>query len=121
VGPVLAKDAVGAWGERVATRHLEASGMLVVARNWRCPTGELDIVGWDGDVLVVVEVKTRRGARFGAPLEAVTPAKAARLRRLAFAYVAAHDLGRPTLRIDCIGVTLPARGAPEVVHLRGVC
>ena len=94
-----AKDALGAYGERVAAAHLVAAGMTVLDRNWRCPIGEIDIVARDGDVLVVCEVKTRRGDGFGHPLEAVTARKAARLRRLA-ARLDRRAAGAPAGRAD---------------------
>ena len=80
---MAAKDAVGRYGERVVARRLDALGWEVLDRNWRCALGELDIVAADHGCLVAVEVKTRRTATFGSPLEAVTPAKVARLRKLA--------------------------------------
>src|SRR5689334_23085538 len=83
-----ATDAVGAYGERVAVRALEAAGMRVLDRNWRCRRGELDIVALDGRTIVFCEVKTRRTASFGAPAEAVGPAKVRRLRALAAAWLA---------------------------------
>lgn len=115
-----AKDAVGAYGERVAAAHLVAAGMVVLDRNWRCPSGELDIVARDGDVLVFCEVKTRSGEGYGLPLEGVTPRKAARLRRLAAAWIHEHDLHVADVRIDLVGVLRSRRGAAEVDHVRGV-
>ncbi|WP_036969335.1 YraN family protein [Promicromonospora kroppenstedtii] len=76
------KDGVGRYGERVAVRHVEARGWRVLDTNWRGSEGELDIVALDGDVLVVVEVKTRSGLGFGHPAEAVTPRKLTRIKRL---------------------------------------
>jgi putative endonuclease len=76
------KDGVGRYGERVAVRHVEARGWRVLDTNWRGTEGELDIVALDGDVLVVVEVKTRSGLGFGHPAEAVTPRKLTRIKRL---------------------------------------
>lgn len=116
-------QAVGEYGERVAARHLESLGMEVLATNWRCRWGEVDIVALDGASLVFCEVKTRRGGGFGSPVEAVTPLKAARLRRLAGAWVDAHpDLARraPYLRIDVVGVLRPPRGKAVIDHLVGV-
>ena len=80
-----ARKALGRYGEDLAARRLREAGMTVLERNWRCAEGEIDIVARDGDALVVCEVKTRaRGAgTFEHPMAAVTPAKAARLRRLA--------------------------------------
>ena len=117
---MLAKDAVGAYGERVAAAHLVASGMVVLDRNWRCVAGEIDIVARDGDTLVFCEVKTRTGIRFGEPLEGVTARKAARLRRLAAAWMHERQLHVPDVRIDLVGVLRPRRGAAEVEHVRGV-
>src|SRR5256885_9849924 len=73
-----AKDAVGAYGERVAVRYLLDQGMVLLDRNWRCGTGELDAVLRDGEAVVFAEVKTRRGGRFGTPAGARLPAKGQR-------------------------------------------
>ena len=117
---MLTKDAVGAYGERIAAAHLAAQGMIVLDRNWRCSAGEIDIVARDGDVLVICEVKTRRSTTFGDPLEAVTARKAARLRRLAAAWMGERGLRPPEVRIDLVGVLRPARGPARVEHVRGV-
>jgi putative endonuclease len=119
-GAVLAKDAVGAYGERVAAAHLASAGMVVLDRNWRCSSGEIDIVARDGDVLVFCEVKTRTSVAFGTPLEAVTPRKAARLRRLAAAWMRERSVHVPEVRIDIVGVLRPTRGPARVEHVRGV-
>ena len=113
-------DAVGDYGERVAVRHLTGSGMQVLERRWRCRYGEIDIVALDGDCLVVCEVKTRRSSRAGSPLEAVTPAKLARLRLLCGAWLAAQDHRFGGVRIDVVAVLLPRRGAAVVEHLKAV-
>ena len=117
---MAAKDEVGRHGERVVARLLEGEGWEVLARNWRCSLGELDIVAVEGECLVAVEVKTRRSAAFGSPQEAVTAAKLARLRRLVGAWLAAQDRHFREIRIDVCAVTLPRSGAAVVEHLRGV-
>ena len=111
---------IGRYGEQVAVRRLVADGMVLVDRNWRCPSGELDLVLRDGEVLVFCEVKTRTSAAYGHPLEAVGPAKAARLRRLAVLWVEEHGLHPAGLRIDLVGVLLGEAGPAEVEHVRGV-
>ncbi|MFH8287890.1 MULTISPECIES: YraN family protein [Streptomyces] len=120
--PQRARSALGRYGEGLAARRLAEAGMTVLARNWRCGrTGEIDIVARDGDVLVVCEVKTRRGDAFEHPLAAVTPEKAQRLRDLAQGWIQAHGGAPPGgVRIDVVGVILPPRGAPAVEHVRGV-
>ena len=114
-----ARDAVAAYGERVAARHLVTEGMQILDRNWRCRHGEIDIVARDADSLVFCEVKTRRGAGFGAPVEAVVAAKARRLRRLAAQWLAVNDEHAPEIRFDVIGVVPRRAGAASVEHLRG--
>ena len=111
---------LGAYGERVAARRLVDEGMVLVDRNWRCDLGEIDLVLREGDVLVFCEVKTRTSAAYGHPLEAVGPAKGARLRRLAARWLEEHDVHPSGLRIDLVGVLLADRGAAEVEHVRGV-
>jgi putative endonuclease len=113
-------QAVGRYGERVAATHLEADGMQLLARNWRCPHGEIDIVAVDAGCLVVAEVKTRSSTRCGAPVEAVTPRKLARLRRLTAAWLADQPAGFADIRIDVLDVLCRPRGAATVTHLRGV-
>jgi putative endonuclease len=116
-----AKDGLGRYGEQVAVAHLQAAGLEVLQRNWRCALGEIDVVAVDGDCLVVCEVKTRRSVVAGSPLEAVTAAKLARLRRLTAAWLAEQDRHFAQIRIDVVGVLRPARGPALVEHLRGVC
>ncbi len=94
--------------------------MVLLDRNWRCETGEIDLVLRDGRVLVVCEVKTRSSTVFGHPLEAVTGAKADRLRELAVRWVTAHDLRVQGVRIDLVGVLMQPRGRPVLEHVRGI-
>ena len=114
------KDEVGRFGERLAAEALAADGLTLLDRNWRCPDGELDIVATEGDVLAFVEVKTRSTLAYGDPAEAIGPAKAARLRRLALRWLEAHP-GRnwPELRFDVVAVVRRAPGGPSVRHVRG--
>jgi putative endonuclease len=115
---------LGRIGEVLAVRHLERAGWTVVARNWRAggeTRGELDVVAWDGSVLVFCEVKTRRGTGAGGPLDAVTPAKLAQLRRLATAFLAVSGLRAGEVRFDAVGVAWPdGGGRVQITHLRGL-
>jgi len=94
----------------------------VVERNWRCREGEIDIVAVepDGRTLVVVEVKSRAGLRFGAPLETITYAKACRLRRLAALYVRQSGLRPHLIRVDAVGVLWPRGGECQFTYARGI-
>jgi putative endonuclease len=112
--------ALGAFGERVAADHLRSLGMVVLARNWHCRFGEIDIVARDGATLVICEVKTRTGDSHGTPREAVLGRKAVRLRRLAAHWLAVHDIEPAAVRIDVVSVVLPRRGAPHVERVAGV-
>lgn len=100
----VARQRLGASGERRAARRYEAAGWEVVARNWRCAGGELDLVVRRGDVLAFVEVKTRVSDRFGHPAEAVTVAKQRRIRRLASQFCADTGLRARELRFDVVSV-----------------
>ena len=114
------KDLLGRQGEQVAADFLTEAGLAVLDRNWRCSQGEIDIVAADGPVLVVCEVKTRSGVRFGTPLEAVTRQKAWRQRRLAVLWLREHNVLYDEIRIDVIGVLRTGAGAFSVEHVRGV-
>jgi putative endonuclease len=122
---VRTKDVLGRHGELLAARHLESSGIRVLDRNWRCSAGEIDIVGEDDGTLVICEVKTRRGFGFGFPAEAVTTAKAQRLRTLALRWLQENRRewpdrrGFPDLRFDVVSVVLPPDGPAVLEHLRG--
>ncbi|MFI9275336.1 YraN family protein [Kitasatospora sp. NPDC052896] len=145
-----AHTALGRYGEEVAARRLGLDGLQVLERNWRCSDGELDIVALDGETVAVCEVKTRSERGFQQPPEAIGPAKAERLRRLAqrwlserwplhFGLLAERVAGgapaaEPAVppadqavplppggvRIDLVCVVSRIRGAALVEHLRGV-
>jgi putative endonuclease len=101
---------LGAWGENVAATRLEADGYRIVARNWRCAQGEIDLIAQAGDgLLVFVEVKTRRGHSMGLPEEALTPHKSRKLIQLAEIYLGDHNLD-VEWRLDLMAVELDQRG-----------
>ena len=76
-----ARVARGKWAEELVSRWYQQHGYVIVARNWRCKRGELDVVACKDGVLVVCEVKARASNAFGTPAEAVTPAKQLKVRR----------------------------------------
>jgi putative endonuclease len=109
--PTNARVQLGKWGEDCACRELERRGYVILERRYRTRRGEIDIVATDSGVLVFVEVKARRGAAFGMPLEAVTSQKQRRLLQLAATYLAARHLADVPCRFDVVSVSCPP-GAP---------
>jgi len=107
-----ARRALGDLGEAAAAAFLQRQGATLVARNWRCRSGEIDLVAQLGDQLLFVEVRTRRlGVPGPTPEESIGPAKARRLERLAYAYLSAAALPDETAwRIDLIAVEVDAAG-----------
>ena len=114
------RQELGRDGEDAAAGYLTQRGMQLVCRNWRCRYGEIDIIAREGAVLVFCEVKTRRGTAFGVPLEAITAAKLARMRRLAVLWLEEVGGHRGPIRIDAVGVLRHRDGRFEIEHLRGV-
>ena len=108
--PTDPRQHLGRLGERLAAEHLQRLGCAIVARNHRTRHGEIDLVACDGQTLIFVEVKTRRGG--GDPWDALHPGKQAQVRRMASAYLAqATDRPRVALlRFDAIGVVIDPRG-----------
>lgn len=113
---------MGEQGERAVADWYGDRGFTVVAQNWRTRTGEIDLVAMSGDLVVFCEVKTRTSNRFGAPVEAVTPTKVRRLRRLGAEWLsearAAGDIPRGLdVRFDVASVTFErGRLSVEVVE-----
>ena len=102
----------------MAVALLKREGYRILERNYRCPFGEVDIVACDGKTLVFVEVKTRRGAGYGHPSEAVTHGKRRRLRKIA-RYFLQHrgvDEGVP-VRFDVVALML-SRDKAEIELIR---
>jgi len=113
-----AKDAVGAYGERVAVDYLVAHGMELIDRNWRAGRGEIDAVLRDRDTIVFAEVKTRRSDAFGTPAEAISYAKQVQLRKLAVAWLAQSSEHYAEVRFDIVSVLPQRRGPALVEHVR---
>jgi putative endonuclease len=109
----------GTRSERAAARHLRRQGYRVLARNWTCPHGELDLVAADGGTVVFVEVRSTGGDDAARPAASVDEAKQARLTRVALYYLQQHGLlGRPA-RFDVLALSWPpGRREPQVVHHR---
>ena len=110
--------ALGRRGEDLAHRFLRRAGYVIVARNYRLPTGdgEADLIAWDGDTLVIVEVKARQSDEYGPPDRAVGNDKRAHLRRLARAYARKTDT--PWDRVRCDVVTVVFEAGPRLQLVR---
>lgn len=115
-----ARAALGVAGENMAQQYLTDRGMVLLDRNWRCREGEIDLVLRDGDAVVVCEVKTRRTTTFGDPIQAITRAKLARLRRLAGCWLADHPMPARGVRLDIVALLQHPDGSFSVDHRRGV-
>lgn len=103
-------------GEDAAAEAYRRSGFEVIERNYRCPSGEIDLILRNGSTIVFAEVKARSSDRFGSPVLAVDARKQARLRRLAAAWLSARRPGRVNVRFDVVSVIVtPTRTEVSVV------
>ena len=107
---------IGQRGEAAAREFLESRGCTILDTNYRCPWGEVDIVASEGDTLVFVEVRARRGGAMGTPEESVTPTKARRLIMTAQHYRQSHP-SPPDWRIDLVAVRMDRLGHVRRVSL----
>jgi putative endonuclease len=122
------RQRLGDFGEQAAAAYLTRHGYTILARNWRCRAGEIDLIARQGAQLVFVEVRTRRSNQYGpAPAETITPAKQARLIALAYAYLetcateeAGKEAGEETIswRIDVVAIELGRGG--RIAHLEHI-
>ena len=113
-------QAAGRRGEDLAHRYLQRKGFVIVARNYRLPSadGEADLIAWDGDTLVFVEVKSRESAEYGPPDRAIGPEKLGHMMRVARAYTRKTDTPWDRVRFDVISVLLS--DPPAIEHFPGV-
>ena len=118
------RQALGVRGEDLAVAELQRQGMEVLARNWRCRLGEIDVVAAETvegrTTVVFCEVKCRSGLRFGDPLEAITWAKLRKLRSLSAEWMSVHQVSAQAIRLDAIGVLLVPGQAPRLTHVKAV-
>jgi putative endonuclease len=112
------RQLTGQRGEDLAAAFLQRRGYDLVVRNWRCRAGEIDIVARQGDTLVFVEVRTRRGPTWGTPEESITAPKKARLIELAQTYLQELAAVEQLWRIDVIAILLGTQGhAAHINHI----
>jgi putative endonuclease len=113
------KQILGKYGEDLAAQYLTDRGYQIVDRNWRCSLGEIDLVAFQHDRFVFVEVKTRNGTSFGHPFEAITPTKVSRMRKLVAQWCSANQKAGVNVRLDAIAVLVTA-GRVAIEHLKQV-
>lgn len=119
------RQRLGRCGEYIAANYLQARNYRILAQNWRCRSGEIDLVGFHEGQLVFVEVKTRTGLDYGHPFEGITEIKFKRLCRLAAYWRKKHQHrfdflnGQTTQRIDAVAIVLTEHGL-ELAHQRGL-
>ena len=119
----LSSHRIGAIGEELARHHLEAKGYRVVATNYRCRWGEIDLVARDGREWVFVEVRARRSGAYGSPEESLTEVKARHLTLAAQDFLSRHEGAEadPEWRIDLVAIRLGAgRRVISIQHLTSV-
>lgn len=107
---------LGRLGEQMAAQYLEERGYVICEMNYRRTVGEVDIVALDGECLAFVEVRTRRGRKFGSPEESITAAKRRKLIEVAQTYLQEHESLALDWRIDIVSIQLSRGG--KLRHLR---
>ena len=108
---------VGIMGEKIARDFLEKKGYHIIETNYRCPEGEIDIIGRHNDSLVFVEVRTKTSLEYGSPEESITSAKKNRLIKIA-GYYQQTNINLPAQwRIDVVAIELTQRGEPLRIEL----
>lgn len=111
------RKAAGLAAEDRAAAYLEKLGWQIVQRNWRCRSGEIDLVARDRDTLVFVEVRSRTApSRFGTAIEAVTPRKCRQVRETAGVYLRLNRLAETPVRFDVVAVTFANDGTVQELN-----
>jgi putative endonuclease len=101
---------LGRQGEQLAANKLQSSGFEIVARNYRCTAGEIDLVTRLGEVWVFVEVRTRRSWKYGTPEESITRSKKVHLIAAAQTYLQDQNLTNVDWRIDLVAIEINPKG-----------
>lgn len=107
----------GSLGEKLAGEFLTRNGYRILETNYRCSSGEIDIIARCGDTLVFVEVRTKRSLQFGSPEESITPAKMNRLRAVVADYGQNHDNLPDSWRIDVVAIVLDRNGQVSRIEI----
>lgn len=115
---MAAHNELGTWGEEMAVRFLERKGFTILERDWKSGHRDIDIIATDGEIIVFVEVKTRRNRMFGEPEEAIDYQKLRNLR-VAINHFVKYKCINQEIRLDAINVVgTPGGGEPEITHIQ---
>lgn len=112
-----AKQALGKKGEEQAQQYLKCRGYAILITNYRAVSGEIDIIAWENQTLVFIEVKTRRNLNFGSPLEAVNLRKQLKIRRTALHYLSTQAVACRAYRFDVISLLASPSGTWQIDHI----
>lgn len=122
----LSKQALGKLGEAAAAAYLGEAGYVLETSNWRCSSGEIDLIMFDESTLVFIEVRTRSAGssgRFGTAAESIDWRKQRKLRMLAQVYMRMHGYAEPAIRFDAVTVLMEVGKdgelLPHVTHYKG--
>ena len=113
------RRALGAEGEKIALQFLEKEGMKLLAKNYRCRLGELDLVFQEGSQIVFVEVRTKASLEYGTGFDSITYQKRTKLKSIAQQFLAYHNLSEADIRFDVVAIFKYASGLHKLEHLRG--
>jgi len=97
---------LGKFGEVLALKKIKLLGYKNIIRNYRCPLGEVDLIAKDGDTLVFIEIKTRKGKSIGYAKEAVNARKKRQLSKVALAYMKSNDCWGAKARFDVVAISI---------------
>jgi putative endonuclease len=110
------KKQLGKTGELLAVKFLKQKGYQIIEQNYRSAWGEIDLIAQDGDVLVFVEVKTRRSLKFGVPQLAVTNSKQRKMSKAALEYLQEKDFFDYVCRFDVISIVFPPDPSEPIIE-----
>ena len=116
---MAAHNELGKWGEDLAADYLQRKGYTIIERDWKSGKRDLDIIAQDGNVIVFVEVKTRRNRLFGEPEESVDYHKLQNLQQAISHYVKFKHI-RQEIRFDIISIVGTAGTDPDIQHIQDV-
>ncbi|MET3207678.1 UNVERIFIED_CONTAM: putative endonuclease [Paenibacillus sp. PvR008] len=111
------RKAKGALGEQAAASFLENLGYRIIERNWRCRSGEMDLIAAQEDILVFIEVRSRSSSNYGTPAESITARKITQVRQTAAVYLHMNGIGDIPIRFDMISVRLIDETAVVTDHI----